>query len=103
MVDTLQSVELGEGVEIRLRMAGPFPRAMALILDYLIILGILIVLGIGVGFMSDFLGSNVGQGIMLLVAFTMAWGYFAFFEGGKRGATPGKRTLGAACGGSIWE
>lgn len=94
MVDTLQSVELGEGVEIRLRMAGPFPRAMALILDYLIIIGVLIVVGIGLGLASDFLGSYVVEGLMLLLAFMMAWGYFAFFEGGKRGATPGKRTMG---------
>jgi len=62
MLDTLQSVELGEGVEIRLRIAGPFPRALALMVDMLIIGG--------------------------------SWGYFVFFENGKRGATIGKRTVG---------
>lgn len=94
MIDTLRSVELGEGVEIRLRMAGPFPRAMALILDYLIILGVLLVLVLLLTFASDSLGWNVVQGIMMLVAFMMSWGYFAFFEAGKRGASPGKRAMG---------
>lgn len=93
-IDTLQSVELGEGVEILLRMAGPFPRAMALLLDYLIILGVLIVLSIIASFMFTALPWTTVWGIMLLCTFVMAWGYFAFFEGGRRGATPGKRALG---------
>ncbi len=41
ILDTRQSVELGEGVEIHLRIAGPFPRALALLLDTLIIAGIM--------------------------------------------------------------
>lgn len=93
-IDTLQSVELGEGVEILLRMAGPFPRAMALLLDYLIIIGVLIVLSILFSFMFTALPWRTVWGIVLLCTFVLAWGYFAFFEGGKRGATPGKRALG---------
>lgn len=93
-IDTLQSVELGEGVEIRLRMAGPFPRALALILDYLIIVGVLLVVYFLLGLGSIFFNTNVIDALIMLFAFIMAWGYFSFFECGKKGATIGKRVMG---------
>ena len=93
VLDTRQSVELGEGVEIHLRIAGPFPRALALLLDMLIIGATMMVVGFIVTLISA--GSAaVGTGILLIVAFFMSWGYFTYFEAGKRGATIGKRTLG---------
>ena len=95
ILDTQQSVELGEGVEIHLRIAGPFPRALALLLDSLIIGGFMIVVAIILGFMSFNVDSGmVGYGIYLIVAFFVSWGYFMYFEAGKRGATVGKRTVG---------
>ena len=93
-IDTLQSVELGDGVEILLRVAGPYVRSMALIIDYLIILGILILLGIATSFISVGANENIADGIMMISLFLLSWGYFAFFEGGKRSATPGKRSMG---------
>lgn len=93
-IDTQQSVELGEGVEIILRIAGPFPRALALILDYLIISGVLIVLSILLSVIVNADNYRVLLGGMLICLFLLGWGYFAFFEGGKRGATPGKRAMG---------
>ena len=93
-IDTLQSVELGDGVEILLRVAGPFVRAMALLIDYLIIIGILIVLGIVVSLVAVSSNEYFAQGVMLIALFLLSWGYFAFFEGGKRSATPGKRSMG---------
>lgn len=93
-IDTLQSVELGEGVEIHLRIAGPFARALALFLDTLLLIGVLIVLMIFVGIASIFTGSAIIQGLMLLFLFVLGWGYFIFFESGKRGATVGKRAMG---------
>lgn len=93
-IDTLQSVELGDGVEILLRMAGPYVRAMALLIDYLIIIGLLIVLGIVISVVEMGVNSNVATGILLIGLFLMSWGYFALFEGGKKGATPGKRAMG---------
>ena len=93
ILDTRQSVELGEGVEIHLRIAGPFPRALALLLDMLIIAGVMMVVMIIVGFIST--GSEmVGQGVFLITAFFISWGYFTYFEAGKRGATIGKRAVG---------
>ena len=93
ILDTRQSVELGEGVEIHLRIAGPFPRALALLLDMLIIAGVMMVVGFIVGIISSGSGT-VGQGVFLIVGFFLSWGYFAYFEAGKRGATIGKRTVG---------
>ncbi|MFC5051972.1 RDD family protein [Rubritalea spongiae] len=93
-IDTLQSVELGDGVEILLRVAGPFARAMALVIDYLIILGLLFVIGIVTTMLAIGSNGNIAAGVMLISLFLMSWGYFAFFEGGKKAATPGKRALG---------
>ena len=93
-LDTLQSVELGEGVEIRLRIAGPFPRALALLLDLFIMIGITIVIGLVILLISMGVGLHVGEGLRLVLAFFLSWGYFVYFEMGKHGATIGKRTLG---------
>jgi len=95
ILDTRQSVELGEGVEIHLRIAGPFPRALALLLDTLIIAGGMLVISLFMGVMALSSGmSNVIDGLLLVISFVVSWGYFTFFESGKRGATIGKRTVG---------
>lgn len=93
-IDTLQSVELGDGVEILLRIAGPYVRSMALLIDYLIIIGVLIIGSILLAFTAFQVNTNIGGGFMNLMLFVMSWGYFAIFEGGKRGATIGKRAMG---------
>ena len=93
-IDTRQRIELTEGVEIWLPIAGPAPRAIAYLIDLLIRYGIMIVVGILVGISTPLLGENVAEGILLLFIFWWSWFYFVFFEVGKRGASPGKRTMG---------
>ncbi|MBK1817786.1 RDD family protein [Luteolibacter yonseiensis] len=93
-LDTLQAVELAEGIEIRLRMAGPMLRASAYLVDFLIRGVILIVGGIAVSFAGIAMGGQVAQGVILLSWFLMDWLYPVVFEAGKRGATPGKRAMG---------
>ena len=93
-LDTLQSVELAEGVEIRLRMAGPMLRAGAYLIDFLIRGAVLLVGGIVVSFAGIAIGGQVAGGVMLLAWFLMDWLYPVLFEAGRRGATPGKRALG---------
>jgi uncharacterized RDD family membrane protein YckC len=93
-LDTLQSVELAEGIEIRLRMAGPMLRAGAYLIDFLIRTAVLIVGGILVSLAGIAIGGRVAGGLMLLAWFLMDWLYPVIFESGKRGATPGKRLLG---------
>jgi uncharacterized RDD family membrane protein YckC len=93
-LDTLQSVELAEGVEIRLRMAGPMPRAGAYLIDFLIRVAILLVGVIVMVFSGAVIGFMAAGGLILLAWFLMDWLYPVFFEAGKRGATPGKRAVG---------
>jgi uncharacterized RDD family membrane protein YckC len=93
-IDTLQAIELAEGVEVRLRIAGPLPRGMALAIDMIIQGGILIVGGIVLALVGMGIGFEVATGVFLLAWFFMRWWYPVFFEASKRGATPGKRVLG---------
>ncbi len=93
-LDTLQSVELAEGVEIRLRVAGPMPRAGAYIIDLLIRFALLIILGILISLTGIVIGHKVSGGLSLLMVFLLEWLYPVVFEAGKRGATPGKRAVG---------
>jgi uncharacterized RDD family membrane protein YckC len=93
-LDTLQSVELAEGVEIRLRIAGPMPRAGAYLIDFLIrvlllISGVILCMVTGMAF-----GERVAEGLILLAWFLLDWLYPVLFEAGRRGATPGKRFMG---------
>jgi uncharacterized RDD family membrane protein YckC len=93
-LDTLQAVELAEGVEVRLRVAGPLPRILAYGIDLLICGAILTGLGIGLAVAGWVIGQRVSYGLMLVASFLISWWYPVWFEAGKRGATPGKRALG---------
>lgn len=93
-LDTLQAVELAEGVEIRLRIAGPMMRAAAYGVDALIRLGVMALVSAALAFAGLAIGGNAANGLMLLLWFLMTWWYPVIFEAGKRGATPGKRAMG---------
>lgn len=93
-LDTLQTVELAEGVEIRLRMAGPVLRGAAFAVDMVIRLLVIILAGVLALLAGLGIGSLPAAGLFLLVWFLLDWGYSVFFEAGKRGATPGKRMFG---------
>lgn len=93
-IDTLQAIELAEGVEVRLRIAGPLLRGGALAIDFAIQAGIMI----GVTMLLMLLGLAGGFQVMAgfqgLFLFFMLWWYPVFFEASKWGATPGKRSVG---------
>lgn len=92
--DTLQSVELADGVEIQLRVAGPAARSMAFTIDLLLRMGIYIVVWIAALFLLvKAIGMELTTGLMLLFMFFMEWFYNVIFEAGPRGATPGQRTM----------
>lgn len=93
-LDTLQAVELAEGVEIRLRVAGPLLRAGAYLVDFIIRV-MLLLAGVMVSYFAGWaLGGRVANGLMLLAWFMLDWLYPVVFEAGRRGATPGKRIMG---------
>lgn len=93
-VDTLQPVELADGVEIHLRVAGPAARSMAWLLDFIIFAVLLAVLGLILLLVNSAIGEQVASGIFLLCMFLLSWFYNVFFEMGARAATPGQRTMG---------
>jgi uncharacterized RDD family membrane protein YckC len=93
-LDTLQTVELAEGVEVRLRIAGPCLRMFAYALDMVFIAGGLTVIGILVSIVGIGIGANLAEGLLSIILFVVSWFYHIFFECGKRGATPGKRIVG---------
>jgi uncharacterized membrane protein SpoIIM required for sporulation/uncharacterized RDD family membrane protein YckC len=89
-------VETPEHVVLDLEIAGVGSRALAAILDMIILtgsfLGVMTVLAILAGY-----GLTVGRlgGAILLLGGFAAWtGYFIFFEGLRQGQTPGKRAVG---------
>ena len=92
-LDTQQRIELAEGVNISLRVAGLPVRFLAYVIDYLICGGIIL----GAAFVLSIIGIATGSfgmvGIMLLLWFIVRWFYNVPFELGKRGATPGKRAM----------
>ncbi len=97
-IDTLQKIEVAEGVEILLRPAGPVPRALAFLIDLLLMGGIWIactlLLVVVASIIGTSLGGLLGVGFYFLGIFLLNWWYFVFFERGPRGASPGKRAMG---------
>ena len=93
-LDTLQAVELAEGIEIRLRMAGPMLRASAYLIDFMVRGAVLLVAGIVFAIAGGEVGGKVAAGLGMLAWFLLDWFYPVLFEAGRRGATPGKRVMG---------
>lgn len=89
MLDTHAAIETPEGIELHLVPAGPVPRALAYVIDFLIRSAILIPLSIALSITGQF-----GIGILLILAFVFEWFYPVFFEVLNQGATPGKKMMG---------
>lgn len=86
-IDTMRFNETPEGIDLGLRVAGPVPRALALVLDLVIRAGLYLALT------PLLVLADVGLGLMLLAFFLLEWLYPVVFEVWK-GATPGKRAMG---------
>ena len=92
--DTLQIVELADGVEIQLRVAGPAVRSMAYMIDLLIRIGIDLLVVFGAFWvLPAVIGSQMTGGLVMLFVFFMEWFYNVIFEAGAKGATPGQRSM----------
>jgi uncharacterized RDD family membrane protein YckC len=85
-----------EGIDLRLQLGSASERAMAFILDGLIIMGAMI----GMTIAAIFIAASVGLAAFQLTAilwllgfFVLRNGYFIAFELGMRAATPGKRMM----------
>lgn len=83
-----------EGVDLQLELGTAGARAGAFLLDALFIILILVVFTIAIGLLLV-ASRESALGILWLIGFfTLRNGWFALFEMGGRGATPGKRILG---------
>lgn len=89
MLDTARSIETPEGIELRVHVAGPVPRALAWSIDALIRAALYAVLAMA---LSAF--QQLGMGLFLILIFAMEWWYPVLFEVLNHGMTPGKRALG---------
>jgi len=94
LLDTVRTIETPEGVSIRLRLAGPAPRALAWLIDAFFQIVILFVFQMLLGGLGLFGG--LGLGISLIALFLIQWFYPVLFEVYSQGATPGKKALGLA-------
>jgi uncharacterized RDD family membrane protein YckC len=91
VIDTLRPVSLPEGVEITLRLAGPFARARAWLID----MGLRTAIGVSLPPLFTIFGA-AGTGLALISFFALAFLYPMLFEALWNGQTPGKRVCGLA-------
>lgn len=92
-------VETPEQVELGFEIADLGSRFLALLLDVLLLVTALLALSLlALWSASELQLSPALRGwgglIMILVAFSVLWGYFTYFEGFHNGRTPGKRWVG---------
>ncbi len=94
-LDTHVEIVTPENIAFQYRVAGPFRRLPAFLLDIVIRL---LLAGVGMliaVFVFGFAGiSGVGIGLGLLLWFLLAWFYGGLFEAYWNGQTPGKRIMG---------
>lgn len=88
MLDTRRAIETPEGVEIQLRVAGPFIRGFAAMIDILIMMSAATAL-------SQFLVffGTIGNALLIITMFVLYWFYPVFSEIYLHGATLGKKAL----------
>ena len=86
MLDTYREIETPEGVELRLRAAGPVARALAFSADFALRLLLFLLLSMVLAFAGKF-----GGGVFLMMFFLLEWFYPVLFEVYWNGETPGKR------------
>jgi uncharacterized RDD family membrane protein YckC len=88
-LDTTITVSTPENVAFDFRLAGPFPRFLAFVVDCSLLFAALILFFMVLGILG-----GVGIGLFLIVAFLAWWGYGGLMETFFNGQTLGKRALG---------
>jgi uncharacterized RDD family membrane protein YckC len=89
MLDTTCDIQTPEGLALTLYPAGPVPRALAWLLDFVIRMLCVFILSIPLSFMG-----NAGSGILMILMFLLYWGYPILFEVLYDGQTIGKKSMG---------
>jgi len=98
MLDTVRKIETPEGVELELRVAGPAPRALAWLIDTLILILLMVIIVPIIMFIVVFIklvtDLSLLRGFYFIVLFSLWWFYDIFYEVRRSGATPGKKMMG---------
>lgn len=92
-IDATVEIVTPENIAFRYRVAGPFRRLPAYILDLLVRGAIVTGVAIIMGFAGAFIG-GVGVALILICYFLIEWFYGGFCETVFNGQTPGKRVMG---------
>ncbi len=90
-----------EGVDLRLELGSAGSRAAAFMIDLVLMVIILVAMTLAIIYLVSASGAGAAKGseqvlavLWLIGFFVLRNGWFALFEMGSRGATPGKRLLG---------
>jgi uncharacterized RDD family membrane protein YckC len=89
-LDSIVQVVTPENIAFEYRIAGPFRRLPALLIDYVIMLIVMVVLAIAFGIAFGWISPGMAGGLTMLSFFVITWFYGGFFETFLNGQTPGK-------------
>src|SRR5436309_1902637 len=97
-IDTAACIEAPEHVEFEFRVAGPWRRGAAYLLDLMIRIVVFMVVAFFLWLGSTLLSgakdvAGTGEAAMLLAYFGFEWFYFVLFEWLWNGRTPGKYAM----------
>lgn len=94
-LDSHIRVTTPENIGFEYRVASPFERLVAYLIDTIVMTLILSVIGLVAFLVFGLTGAGeVGIGIWLIAWFTITWFYGGLFETFRNGQTPGKRSMG---------
>ena len=93
-IDTTIEIVTPENIAFSYRLAGPFRRLPAYLIDLIIRLAVALGGAIFLGILSSLVAlPAIGGGMALVLWFVMAWFYGGLFETFWNGQTPGKRAM----------
>jgi uncharacterized RDD family membrane protein YckC len=89
-LDTAHRVVTPENIAFDFRLAGPFHRALAYLIDMVVVIAILWAVVIALGLLAGW----GGIGLFLVLRFFLTWGYGGVCEALANGQTLGKKAMG---------
>ena len=93
-IDSLLQVVTPENIEFEYRLAGPFRRLPAFLIDIAIQCAVLTLVSIALAFTLGAFSTGLTSGGIYILWFVLNWFYNGIFESMMNGQTPGKWILG---------
>jgi uncharacterized RDD family membrane protein YckC len=89
-LDSIIQVVTPENIAFEYRLAGPFRRLPAVLIDFAIMAMIMMALAIGFSLAFGWLSPGLAIGLFSITSFVVKWFYGGIFESFMNGQTPGK-------------